>query len=247
MATVLWRGPIFLLGTSLFGLLALAVSLVDPRGRLQHKIAQTWARFSVFISGCSVEVSGAEILSRYPVAVYASNHLSYMDTPLLFSTLPIQFRIVARHDLWKVPFIGWYLRRSGQVPVHVDNPRASIASLSKAVRALESGMPLFIFPEGGRSLTGQPQPFQNGPAFMALRAQVPLIPIALVGTYELLPMHTKVFHPVRLKLVVGEPILTEGASMKALGEYTQRLQDAVNELYYHHALVKKVQPVEVKI
>ena len=185
-----FQAPAVFASTAFFGSLSLAASLFEKDGKRQHRIAQAWARTLVAISGCPVTILGQETLRKHPVAVYACNHLSYMDTPAVFASMPFQFRIVARHDLWKMPFIGWHLRRSGQVPVNVDNPRASISSLGGAVRTLKSGMPLFIFPEGGRTESGHPNAFLNGPAFMAIRAQVPIVPMALIGTHELLPIHT---------------------------------------------------------
>ena len=168
------RLPLFILATVVCGSASLIASLFEEDGRRQHRIAQAWARVSLRFAGAPLRVLSAERLRKFPVAVYACNHLSYMDTPAIFAALPFQFRIVARHNLWKIPFIGWHLNRSGQIPVNVSNPRASIASLSGGVKALKAGTPLFIFPEGGRTRTGQAGPFLNGPAFMAVRAQVPL-------------------------------------------------------------------------
>lgn len=237
LASNCWRAPLFFAGTAFFGSLALAVSLFEKNGKWQHRIAQAWARYCVAVSGSRVTILGAEHL-KPQIAVYVCNHLSYMDTPVIFSSLPFQFRIVARHDLWKLPFIGWYLNRSGQVPVNVDNPRASISSLSSAVRTLKSGMPLFIFPEGGRTETGHLEPFMNGPAFMAIRAQVPILPMALIGTHELLPIHTRHFYPVPVTLAVGEPIETTGYTMKQVDELTARLADEISRLYYQYSYLK---------
>ncbi|HVW77525.1 MAG TPA: lysophospholipid acyltransferase family protein [Alloacidobacterium sp.] len=232
------QAPAFFSATAFFGSLSMAASLTEKDGRRQHRIAQAWARASMAISGCPVTLLGAENLRKHKVAVYACNHLSYMDTPVIFSNLPFQFRIVARHDLWKLPFIGWHLNRSGQIPVNVDNPRASIASLSGAVRTLKSGMPLFIFPEGGRSRSGHPSAFLNGPAFMAIRAQVPMVPMALIGTHELLPIHTGQFYPVPITLAVGEPIETTHYSMRQIDELTARLSDEICRLYYSHSYLE---------
>jgi 1-acyl-sn-glycerol-3-phosphate acyltransferase len=104
--------------------------------------------------------------------------------------LPFQFRILAKKELWPIAFIGWYLDRSGQIPIDTRNPRATLSSLGVGVKALRSGMPLFVFPEGGRTPTGELQSFLSGAAYLAIRAQVPLVPIALSGVYDLLPMHT---------------------------------------------------------
>lgn len=232
------RAPLFFLATGLFGSLSLLASLFEKDGRRQHRIAQRWAHACVQISGVRVTVVNGERLRPQP-AVYVCNHLSYMDTPVIFSSLPFQFRIVARHDLWDLPFIGWHLQRSGQVPVDVANPRASIASLARAARTLQGGMPLFIFPEGGRTETGDLGPFMNGPAFMAIRAQLPLVPMALIGTHELLPIHSSEFHPVPVKLVVGEAIETKGWKMKQVDEVTTRLQERIAGLYYEHSWRKR--------
>jgi len=233
-----YRAPLFFAATAFFGTLALLTSLFEKSGRRQHRIAQAWAGFSVFASGAKVTVVNAERLRARP-AVYVCNHLSYMDTPVIFSSLPFQFRIVARHDLFDLPFIGWYLRRSGQVPVDVGNPRASIASLAGAVKTLKSGMPLFIFPEGGRTETGDLARFLNGPAFMAIRAQLPLIPMALIGTHELLPIHASEIHPVPVTLVVGEPIETSGRTMKQTDELTAQLEEQIARMYYEHSWRKR--------
>lgn len=231
------RAPLFFAATGFFGSLSLIASLWDKHGSFQHRIARQWGRTVTRISGAKVTVFNGERLDGR-VAVYASNHLSYSDTPVLFGLLPFQFRIVARHELFKLPFIGWHLTRSGQVPVNISNPRASIASLSSAVKTLKSGMPLFIFPEGGRSLDGQLQEFLNGPAFMAIRAGVPIIPMALTGTHELLPMHSAQFHPAPVTLSVGEPIETKDYTMRDIDELTARVHAAIHRLYYGHTYLK---------
>lgn len=229
-----YRAPLFFLATALFGSASLISSLWDKSGRLQHRIAQRWGRTVTRISGANVTVLNAQHLDGR-VAVYASNHLSYTDTPVLFGVLPFQFRIVARHGLFRLPFIGWHLKRSGQIPVNVSNPRASISSLGGALKTLKSGMPIFIFPEGARSQTGHPEVFLNGPAFMAIRAGVPIVPMALIGTCELLPIHTAEFHPVPVTLAVGEPIEASEYSIRQINELTDRLREAISRLYYEHS------------
>ena len=233
MVSFCYRAPLFFLATALFGSVSLISSLWDKSGRVQHRIAQRWGRAITWISGATVTVLNAHHLDGR-VAVYASNHLSYTDTPVLFGVLPFQFRIVARHGLFRLPFIGWHLTRSGQIPVNVSNPRASISSLGGALKTLKSGMPIFIFPEGARSQTGHPEVFLNGPAFMAIRAGVPIIPMALIGTHELLPIHSAEFHPVPVTLAVGEPIEASDYSIRQINELTARLRDAISQLYYKH-------------
>jgi 1-acyl-sn-glycerol-3-phosphate acyltransferase len=222
--------PVLAVVTALCGSVSLAISFVDRRGRVQHRIAQVWARALVFLSGCSLTVRGAENLRKHPVAVYAANHTSYMDTPVIFAALPFQFRILAKKELWPIAFIGWYLDRSGQIPIDTRNPRATLSSLGVAVKALRNGTPLFVFPEGGRTPTGDLQTFLSGAAYLAIRAQVPLVPIALSGVYDLLPIHTRHFFPGDLSLAAGEPIDTTGMTLRQTDELTERLKLAIQEL-----------------
>jgi len=228
--TNLIQTPALTLATALYGSLALAASLVDRSGRAQHRIAQAWARACVWIAGCSVTVRGAERLGRHPVAVYAANHTSYMDTPVVFSSLPFQFRILAKKELWPIAFIGWYLNRSGQIPIDTVNTHATLSSLGVGLKALRAGMPLFVFPEGGRTPDGELQAFLSGAAYLAIRAQVPLVPIALDGVYDLLPIHTHHFYPGELTLSVGEPIETKGMTVRHVDELTQRLRTSIAEM-----------------
>ena len=228
--TNLLQTPAFAVVTIFFGSLSLLVSVVDKSGRMQHDIARIWARVSVWLTGSSLTVFGAERLGKHPVAVFACNHTSYMDTPVVFASLPVQFRILAKKELWPIPFIGWYLNRSGQLPIDTANPRSSLASLGAAVKALRAGMPLFVFPEGARTPDGRLGPFLSGAAYLAIRAQVPLVPMAVSGVFELLPMHTHHFYPSPLTLRVGEPICTEGMTLRQVDELNDRLREAIDGL-----------------
>jgi 1-acyl-sn-glycerol-3-phosphate acyltransferase len=214
----------------LCGTFSLLVSFADRSGRLQHRISRVWARLCVFFTGGRVIVRGAENLRKHPVAVYASNHTSYMDTPVIFATMPFQFRILAKKELWPIIFIGWYLDRSGQIPIDTANPRATLSSLGVGVKALRSGMPLVVFPEGGRTPNGELQRFLSGAAYLAIRAQVPLVPVALDGVYDLLPIHTRHFYPGDLTLNVGEPIETTGMTLRQTEELTERLRTVIEVL-----------------
>jgi 1-acyl-sn-glycerol-3-phosphate acyltransferase len=226
--------PLVGLATAGFGCISLLVGLWDKTGRQQHAIAHLWARTLLLISLSPVSIIGVEKLHEHETAVYASNHLSYMDTPVLFARLPFQFRILAKQALWKIPFIGWYLHRSGQVPVDTKSPRSLIASLNRGVATLKSGLPLVLFPEGGRAATGQLQTMMSGCAYMAIKAQVPLIPLTLVGTYELLPIHVYALRPRPLLIVIGDPIPTTGLHTRDADALTQRLYQAISETYMQH-------------
>ncbi len=226
----IFQAPLFFLVTGVFGTAALVASLWAKTGRTQHRIAQAWARVCVAVSGARLTIDGTENLKKHPVAVYAANHTSYMDTPVIFANLPFQFRILAKKNLWSMPFIGWYLARSGQIAVDSDNPRAALTSLSAGVKALRAGMPLFVFPEGSRTPDGEIKDFMAGAAFLAIRAQVPVVPIALNGVYDLLPIHHSHFFPCDVDMMIGEPIETVGMTMRQTEELTQLVRNRIAEM-----------------
>jgi len=230
LQTNLVRLPLFVGATVACGTVSLAVSLADRKGSLQHGIARAWAKISLLCSGAKLEVVNREALAGLSTVVFASNHTSYLDTPIIFSSLPVQFRILAKKELWPIPFIGWYLSRSGQLPIDTANPRATLSSLGNAVKTLKAGMSLFVFPEGGRTPDGELKTFLSGAAYIAIKAQVPLVPMALVGAFDLLPIHTRHFFPCKVKLVLGDPFPTEGMNIKQVEELNQLLFARVQAL-----------------
>jgi 1-acyl-sn-glycerol-3-phosphate acyltransferase len=223
--------PLVGLTTAGFGSVSLVCGIWDTSGSQQHALARVWARVLLRVAFSPVSLVGGERLLDHEVAVYVSNHLSYFDTPVLFAKLPFQFRILAKAPLWKIPFIGWYLQRSGQVQVDQSSVRSAVASLGRGVKTLESGMPLVVFPEGGRAWNGELQKMVSGAAWMAIKAQVPLVPLTLIGTYELLPIHVYALRPRPLKLIVGEPISTVGMTTKEADVLTQRVFDEISRTY----------------
>ncbi len=238
-ATYLVLIPIIAAWTLLCGTLSLLCSLWDKSGRQQHGIARVWAKGMLMLSGSRLTVVHPDRLHRSGSAVYACNHLSYMDTPALFGTLPFQFRILANHYLFKYPAVGWHLTRSGQVPIDQSSLRSQIAGLSRGVKTLKDGMPILIFPDGSRSSDGHVRQFLSGAAFMAIKAQVPLVPLALIGTYELLPMHSYSLSPRPLLLIAGEAIETTGMTTKNADELTQRLLKTIGDMYYAHSPLER--------
>jgi len=166
--------------------------------------------------------------------IFAANHLSAIDIPVLYAEVPNQFRIMAKKELFRYPFLGWYLQRSGQIPIVVGDAHASLRSLNRASDALRKGMPLVVFPEGGRSATGELQQFMGGAFYVAIRAQVPIVPVAIVGSYELLPINSFHVIPGEVGLVFGEPIPTAGMRMRDSAELSARVRQQIAELYDAH-------------
>jgi len=232
----LWT-PLIWLYTIVLGCVSLVVSFFDPTGERQQNIARLWSRMILWTVGAKVQVEGLDRIDISKPQVYVVNHLSAFDIPVLYSYLPFQFRILAKKELFRYPFMGWHLRRSGQIPVVLENPKASVRSLNLAVAAIRKGNSLVIFPEGGRSPNGQLQSFMGGAFYAAVKAQVDVIPIVLVGTYEMLKMNSFHIKPGPVQMVVGSPISTVGMSTRDIPKITERARVTIGELYYSRCMV----------
>ena len=179
-----------------------------------------------------VTVTGLDKVDTSKPHVYAVNHGSALDIPVLYTYLPFQFRIASKKELLSYPVVGWQLKRSGQVCIDQQNPSHSISSIRAALKGLQQGLPLVIFPEGGRTPDGEIKPFLQGAFFLAIKAQVDIVPMALVGTYELLPMNTYHIKCRPLGMRVGKPISTTGLKMRDLPALSAQVQKAIEDLYY---------------
>jgi 1-acyl-sn-glycerol-3-phosphate acyltransferase len=204
----------------------------DKDGSILHAFARAWAKMVMKATLSPFRVIGMEQIDTARPKVYAVNHASALDIPALYAYLPFQFRIVHKKELWSYPVVGWHLKRSGQVCVDQQNPSRSIGQIKSALRTLKHGMPLVIFPEGGRTADGRIQPFLPGAFFLAIKAQVDVVPIALRGMYELLPMNTYHIKPRPLEMRVGKPISTAGLSLRDMEELTAKVKGAMEEMYY---------------
>jgi 1-acyl-sn-glycerol-3-phosphate acyltransferase len=230
MVGLLWSllvvDPLIALSTAICA----TISIFGSPG-LKSSMARIWGRSLIAIARVRLSTEGVSRLPTGTAYVLAPNHLSYMDTPALLSTIPVDFRFLAKEELFRIWFLGWHLHRAGHVAVPLEDPRAALKTLSKAAEAMrENGLSLLVFPEGGRSATGVLQEFQEGAAYLAIKAQAPLVPVALIGTREVLPMHGKKFTAGPVKVVFGEPIPTEGMTIKDRTALTATVRERIVEM-----------------
>jgi 1-acyl-sn-glycerol-3-phosphate acyltransferase len=223
--------PLIWLYTVVFGITSIPFGFFDKDGSILHGFARQWSKLIMKTILSPVRVMGLEKIDPSRTYVYAVNHASALDIPVLYASLPFQFRIVHKKELLSYPVIGWHLKRSGQVCVDQQNPSHSVGQIKSAVRTLKNGMPLVIFPEGGRTADGTIQPFLAGAFFMAIKANVDIVPIALVGTYELLPMDTFHIKSRPLEMRIGNPISTSEWTLRNLQGLSAKVQQEIQNLY----------------
>ncbi len=225
--------PLIWAYTLILGTLSLTCSLFDRNGRIQHNFARLWSWLVMKTILSPVKVTGMDKdkIDTSKPRVYAVTHASALDIPILYVYLPFQFRIIFKSELLAYPFVGWHLTRSGQVCINQQNPAASIGAIKSALRSLRSGMPLVIFPEGGRRRDGKIQPLLPGAFFLAIKAQADIVPIALVDTFDLLPMNTYHIKCQPLEMRVGEPISTAGLTVRDTDEVSAKVKSAIEALH----------------
>lgn len=227
LRSVLWMSPLIGLSVLIMATASLMASLVDRSGQWQHRVAVIWARVVLRICLVTVEVVGAEKLEKNKPYVFVSNHFSLIDTPVMFGNMPCDFRILARHKLWRIPFLGWHLNRAGHIPVNRENPRAVVRNINEAAERISRGTSILLFPEGGRTRQPHMRRFKPGAAHIAIRAGVPIVPMALIGTSEILAPNSAHLHPGKAELRVGTPIPTTGEARREAKLMTAKVQREV--------------------
>jgi len=206
----------------------MVVSLFDRTGGLMMKLARVWARTLLAIAGVRVNVEGLEKLTPGASYVFAANHLSYMDTPVILTHIAADFRFMAKDGLFKIPLLGTHLGQAGHIPVPRGDPRAAVKTMTLAADIIRSRkISVLIFPEGGRSDDGAMRAFKDGAAYIAIKAGVSVVPVAISGTREILAMHSSTFHRGTVTLRIGDPISTEGLTLHDRKRVTEAARERV--------------------
>ena len=226
----LFSAPLIVLFTIGMGTASLIASFFDATGNSQHRVARIWAKMILAVSFIQVRVEGLEKLDPKASYVFVANHGSFMDIPAILSQVPHQFRFFAKKTLYRVPFLGTHLKRAGHLPVDRSSARASLKSMSEGARIItRRGISMLLFPEGGRSAAGLRE-FKEGAVYIAIKAGVPVAPIAVVGMRQLLPMGSGHIRSGRVLLRIGDPISTWGLELGDRQELTRRLYDEVSRM-----------------
>jgi 1-acyl-sn-glycerol-3-phosphate acyltransferase len=173
-------------------------------------------RLGLFLSGIRVQVHDADRIQRERAAVYAVNHTSNVEPPILYAALSELFprlRIVYKAELRKLPILVQAFDLGGFVPLQRGNPEQSLPAIERAAAALRDGNSFLIFPEGTRSRTGALLPFKKGGFVMAIKGQAPIVPVAIKGARLAMRKGSFVINPVVVHVIFGEPVETAGLAL----------------------------------
>ena len=213
--------------TVVMGTISLILAPFDRSGELQHKCAKWWCRFVAWTIFARIRVHGVENIRADEPYVYMANHSSLIDTPALFAYLPYSFRIMAKKELFWVPFMGWHLWTGGHFPIDRGDPRRTAKSIRRVIEGVRAGTSLAVFPEGTRTPDGRLQDFKPGVFKIAIKSGVRIVPVAIRGAYALLPKTTLAPRPGRIDVIIGTPIETTDYTERTVPDLIARTKAAI--------------------
>ncbi|MBU0730724.1 MAG: 1-acyl-sn-glycerol-3-phosphate acyltransferase [Proteobacteria bacterium] len=193
-------------------------------------LPRNMGRIVTWLSGVDVTIEGEEKLDPQKPYIFAANHQSQFDIFTLQGHLKHDFRWLAKKELFDVPVFGIAMRYGGYVSIDRSRGRAAMKSLAEAAQRIADGTSVIIFPEGTRSKDGKLQPFKSGGMTLAIKSGVQLVPVAIIGTHEILPKGRLLVKPGKVLVRVGEPMETGNYSLKERQELAEKLHDKVAKL-----------------
>ena len=227
LIVIAWTVP----ATIFFAILAILISLVDPTGKGPHLVARTWAK-SILIAGrIKVKVKGLSKIDPTTSCIYMCNHQSNFDIPVLLAYLKVQFRWLAKAELFRIPLFGFAMRRAGYISIDRTDRQAAFISLKTAAKTIREGASVIIFPEGTRSPDGNISPFKKGGFVLALDSEIPIVPVILHGTRSIMPKKQLRIVPGTVVVEITEPIDISGYTRKNKEALMDRIRNIICEAF----------------
>ncbi|MGZ4809407.1 MAG: lysophospholipid acyltransferase family protein [Thermoanaerobaculia bacterium] len=196
------------------------------------KIIRLWAKSIVAAAGIDLQTENVQSIRAEHRYILVSNHYSYFDIPCVFAAIEQPIRFMAKVSLFKIPIFGWALGRAGFIPIDRKNRRTAVKSFDLAARRIRQGNTIVVFPEEGRSRTREMRPFQRGGFLLALKSELPILPIAIDGTHDVFPVGAKRVKPGRVTVKVGHVIPTAGLSLRDKERLSETSRTQISKMLF---------------
>jgi 1-acyl-sn-glycerol-3-phosphate acyltransferase len=229
MIRTLFAWAVGITATVILGIVAILLSLFDSSGNSSHVAARLWGKIQLRTTGSRVTMQGLEHLDSRKSYIVVSNHQSFFDIFSLLGHLPLQFRWIAKAELFRIPLLGWAMTRTGYIPIERDSPKKAYRSMLQAAEKVREGVSILIFPEGTRSPDGLLQPFKKGVFLIALKSQAPILPVAIRGTRNIMRKNDWRAYPGHVEIRIFPPIETAGFSNDKEAELSEQVRNTLQQ------------------
>ena len=223
----LFFAPFFALSTLFFGSATVVMSLFLPSRWVSLICGTFWSRLNAWLTPMSVTVTGRENIDPKQSYVVVANHQSLYDIFVLYGFLGIDFKWVIKQEMRSVPGLGIGCEKVGHIFVDRSNRQAALASINAARSKISNGTSVAFFPEGTRSRDGALRQFKKGAFRFALDLDLPILPVTIVGTREILPSDSVDLLPGKARLIIGEPILVEGLEAEDIPRLMEQVRTCI--------------------
>ncbi len=215
--------------TLILGSLVIITYLFDRSGRAGHGVARLWAKVIVWVSGVKVKIEGLEHVRGEGPYLFMSNHQGAYDIFALEGHLPFHFKWLAKKELFSIPVLGWAMAAAGYISIDREGTRKTVEAMNEAARKIQKGMSVVVFPEGSRSPDGSIQPFKKGGFSLAIKSKVPIIPISITGSREIMPKGKWAASPGEIRIRIDHPIETQQYSLKDRKFLMEKVSQAISK------------------
>jgi 1-acyl-sn-glycerol-3-phosphate acyltransferase len=217
------------IATLILGFLAFVTYPFDRKGRVVHRYARLWGKAALMANRVKVEMMGMEHLKGEGPYIFMSNHQGSYDIFALLGYLPFQFKWLAKKELFSIPFFGWTMAAAGYIRIDREGTRETVEAMNEAARKIRDGMSIVIFPEGSRSSDGSIQPFKKGGFTLAIKSGVPVVPITITGSRDIMPRDRLTVTSGEIQIQMGHPIETQDYSLKDRKSLMEKVRKAISE------------------
>jgi 1-acyl-sn-glycerol-3-phosphate acyltransferase len=232
MLRTLWAALVTVAVTIPLASATIVVAIFHSSSPLIDWIIRVWAKSIVAGAGIELNAENVELIEPGQRYIIVANHYSYFDIPCIFAAIPQPIRFMAKVSLFKIPIFGWAIARAGFIPIDRQNRRTAVKSFDLAAERIRKGNTIVIFPEEGRSRHREMKPFQRGGFLLALKSQLPIVPVAVNGTYDVFRVGAKRVTPGRVTIHVTPPIPTAGLTLRDKERLLSESRDRIQMLLF---------------
>lgn len=215
--------------TFILGFFAFMTYPFDRMGRVVHHYARLWGKVALLANRVKVKVDGVDRLNGKGPYIFMSNHQGSYDIFALLGHLPYQFKWLAKKELFSIPFFGWTMAAAGYIRIDREGTRQTVEAMNEAAQKIREGMSVVIFPEGSRSTDGSIQPFKKGGFTLAMKAKVPIVPISISGSRDIMPKNKLTAVPGEIRILIGHPIETQFYSSKDREPLMKKVRETISK------------------